>query len=532
MRKSSLISTACLLLGVPGATAAQGPAQGRPKLIVQITFDQLRGNLLERYRPAFTAGFKRVLDGGWWVKRGEAAHGITVSYPGHATLASGLYPSHHGLTANEWWQEVDGRWRSVGVVGDPSTRIVGRPDEEGLSRRQVQGTSLADWVKAQSPAAKTIAIGSESAIIYGGARPDGAYWFDGQAGGYTTSTAYSQTLPAWVQQLNSRIAALPKSWELQVPASLRTLADHPQQCPLVSPPAVFPHRYTAPTPAVAGSYLSWTDGTPLKDDELLRRVGELVDAEELGRDNVADYLALAVGSTDSVGHEYGPLSMEQLDTLLRLDAALGAMLDDLDKRLGKDGYVVGISADHGVADPPENKCLHRVNNAELEALLDRVEVIATAHQGSREALIEKIAAELRRAPFIGDVYTEARLSSPARDDWKAELMKRSFRPGHTTDLPLWSEKRRPHHPARYGISVQFKEGVVFHYATGVHGSPYDYDRLVPVLFYGAGVPHRELTTGGRTVDVAPTLASLAGVQRPGGLDGQSLLVPETAAGGN
>jgi len=131
---------------------APEPPKPRPKLIVQITFDQLRGDLLERYRPAFTGGFKRVLDGGWWVRRGNAEHGLTVSFPGHATLATGMYPAHHGLTANEWWQEADGRWRPVSVVDDKRYAMTG--DGTGVSPRQMTASSLADWVKAASPAAK------------------------------------------------------------------------------------------------------------------------------------------------------------------------------------------------------------------------------------------------------------------------------------------------------------------------------------------------------------------------------------------
>src|SRR6185369_938060 len=109
--------------------------------------------------------------------------------------------------------------------------------------------------------------------------------------------------------------------------------------------------------------------------------------------------------------------------------------------------------------------------------------------------------------------------------WKAQLMKRSFRPDRIPNFPLWSNKPRPFHPARYGIFVQFKRGMIFDYARAVHGSPYNYDRLVPVLFYGAGVPHRVLKQGARTADVAPTLAALAGVKPPGGLDGKVLLKP-------
>lgn len=283
-----------------------------------------------------------------------------------------------------------------------------------------------------------------------------------------------------------------------------------------------PHRYDPGGKDSSDKFLSWVGSTPFLDAELLRRVPDVVQANKLGQDDAVDYLGVIVGATDSIGHGYGPVSLEQLDTMIRLDKALGEMLGGLDATVGKGNYVVAISADHGSANPPEERCIHRVTGPEIDTVLDRVEAIVRAHRGTEQQLADKIVAELRRVPFIADVYTQARLASPRKDDWKAELMKRSFRPGLTTDFPLWSEKPRPHHPARYGISVLFKPGVIFPYAKSVHGSPYAYDRTVPVIFYGAGVPARTLKNGGRTVDVAPTLASLAGLRLPPKLDGRSL----------
>src|SRR4029078_13176013 len=132
-----------------------------------------------------------------------------------------------------------------------------------------------------------------------------------------------------------------------------------------------------------------------------------------------------IGSTDSVGHDYGPVSVEQLDTVLRMDRALGAFLNDLDPTVRTDRYVVAIGADHGAADPPEEHCIHRVSSAEIEALLDRVEAIARAHHGDTASLQHEIIAELEKAPFIGEVYTAERLARAAPTAWKAQLMKRS-----------------------------------------------------------------------------------------------------------
>ena len=135
MKRWTLPAIAAALIAAPAAAE-------RPKLVVQITFDQLRGDLLERYRPALSGGLKRVLDQGWWVQRGEAAHGLTVSWPGHGTLATGMYPSHHGFTANEWWEKVGDRWTEIGAGTDPKTRVLGR--------RRRRREPVADWKRPAS----------------------------------------------------------------------------------------------------------------------------------------------------------------------------------------------------------------------------------------------------------------------------------------------------------------------------------------------------------------------------------------------
>ena len=124
------------------------------------------------------------MDQGWWVQHGEAAHGITVSWPGHATLATGLHPSHHGWTANEWWMDVAGRWQEVDAAADPRYRELGVRDRPGKSTAGLTATSIGDWFKAANPASKVVAIGSDAAVPYGGRRPDALFWYDGDAGGF------------------------------------------------------------------------------------------------------------------------------------------------------------------------------------------------------------------------------------------------------------------------------------------------------------------------------------------------------------
>jgi predicted AlkP superfamily pyrophosphatase or phosphodiesterase len=521
------VRTLVSLLALLGFAPRPAPTRGT-RLIVQITMDQLRGSLLRDDTAALTHGFRRLEIGGYWIRHADVAHGLTVSFPGHTTLASGMYPTHHGLTANEWWQKIGDRWSSVDVTDDSSFQLLGDTAHGiGASPRYLSATTLAEWVKRADPHARAIALGTGNRIpiAYGGRRADAVYWYDARLNRFTTSTFYSSTMVDWVKTFNE--TELPgfeqRVWSLTVPAPLRSLG--PQEPAAFWRRRTFPHLYDSESVTQDGqprSYPSWFTSTPMKDEALFALAARAVDAEHLGQRGSLDYLAIDVDATDNVGHTYGPRSLEQLDALVRLDRALGAFLDHLDATVGRDHYVVALSADHGAAEPPETvPGGRRIARAEIDSLLDRVDSVAAPFHGSREALADSIAAVLVRSEFVADAYTEKRLSEPSTDSL-VQLYQRVFRPGHTADFPLWGAKPHEHHPARYGVFVRFKPNMIFDYAVSVHGSPYPYDRDVPILFYGAGIRQGSRETDGRTVDVAPTLAVAADLAPPAGLDGVPL----------
>jgi hypothetical protein len=371
-------------------------------------------------------------------------------------------------------------------------------------------------------------MGGRIPVAYAGHHADAAYWYDSTINEFTTSSCYAKALAPWIASFNATEFAafqMPE-WTLTVP---------PQYVALANPDAdvhenfgrnfTFPHIYAAESRSARGGgapqeYSRWFDGTPLKDEALLELAAKAIDAEKLGQRGVTDYLAIDIDSTDSVGHAFGPLSLEQLDTLVRLDRALGALLTHLDSTVGKNRYVVVLSADHGVVDPTDPGVNGRiVTTAELESLLDRVESTARESAANPAELPEKIITVLKSADFIADAYTETRLAQASTDPY-IRLYKNVMRPGMTTDFPLWTNKVRPNHPARYNIIVRFKENMVIDAAAAVHGSPYAADRFVPIIFAGSGIRHGEQQAGVRTVDVAPTLAAAAGVAVPRNLDGR------------
>jgi hypothetical protein len=255
MKRATKLGIALLIVQAPAAFAATEKSDQKPLLVVQITADQLRGDLLDRYSAALQLGFGRLEQNGYWIHRGDVDHALTLSFPGHATLATGIFPSHHGLTANEWWVQSKGAWAEVAV--DDRHKTLDAPKREVVSPVNMTASTLGEWIKAADSRSKSVCLGMSGRI-------------------------------------------------------------------------------------------------------------------------------------------------------------------------------------------PKNV----------------------------------------------------------------------MRPGLTTDFPLWTNKQRPNHPARYNIIVRFKENMVIDAAAAVHGSPYAAHRFVPIIFSGSGTRHGEQQAGVRTVDVAPTLAAAAGVADP------------------
>lgn len=518
---------------VAAAFAAAAPAAAssakKPRLIVQITLDQVRADVFAETTPAFSGGLFRLVSEGCWVKNGVADHAITVSLPGHAALSTGAYPSTHGLTANEWWVEKSGRWTWADAGSDANEKIAGAGERDGPSARNLLAPTIGEAVKAANAEAKAVSLstGNAIAVAYGGHRSDAAYWFDATSGAFVTSTYYRAASHDWVTAFNSNDlpAFKKKEWTLAVDPKHVALAD-PDASPIENEGknATFPHNFETERAADQGeeeAFNSWFAGTPLKDDALVAFAERAVVAERLGADAAPDYLSIAFDSTDSVGHAFGPRSLEYLDALVRIDASLGRFFDFLDRTVGKENYVVALSADHGVADFPERVGKRRITTAEIEQALDKVEEIATSATGPKSVIADGIARALETFDFVAAAYTPEDMTRAPKDPY-VHLFRRSFRPDFTPDFPLWTEKEsRPHHPARYGVVVRFIEGATFDAAPAVHGSPYDYDRFVPILFYGANIKAKVSGERFATVDVAPTLLDLAGLPPLPNADGVS-----------
>ena len=509
------------------AAAGESPPEG-PTLVVLISVDQLRADLLDRYESLFTGGFRRLLDRGHRFVNGTHDHAKTSTAPGHTTLATGVHPTRHGIVGNEWSELRAGQWRNVYSVGDPGAGILGVPRMPGRSPVNMYREGLPDWISRTSPDARVVSISRKdrAAIGLAGKAVGEVYWMADPLGRFITSTFYHSEYPDWVRRFNEEV--MPRIyadtvWESRVPEEAAHLT-RPDTSAYErrGVPSFFPYRASEAVDVTDPAALNrWRYRTPLPDAAVLGLAEAAIAELELGRRSVVDYLGLSFSQTDHVGHVYGPLSREQLDNLLRLDALLGDLFQLLDEVVGPEGWVAGLSADHGILEIPEHLADRGVDarrlGVEERTAFQRAVLGAVEGDAQGDALAWQLKAALEALPFIEGAYTFAEvLDAQARPDSFAVLFARSH-----------SRVRAAEFPARYGVYFRFRPNFLSWSADDAttHGSPYYYDRSVPIIFLGAGVEAGVSQEAAATVDVAPTLARLAGIETPGDLDGRVLLQP-------
>lgn len=509
---------ACLLLALAAASRvhAQGPAiPPRPSLVVLITIDQLRNDYLERFAPQLSGGLGRLSRNGAWFTNAHHDHAITETAPGHATLLSGRFPRSTGIMMNR------------AGVDDDASPLIAAGVGPGASPRRFQGTTLADWMTTQDPESRALSVSTKDrgAILPIGRSRANVYWYSPD-GRFITSRYYRDSLPPWVVSWNAR--QLPqsfagRSWNLLLPASA-----YPEPDTVAAEGGtgnVFPH--TLPDdPATAASSVR---GSPFIDDITLSFALHGVQSLALGAGGHADLLAVSLSGTDFVGHRYGPDSREIHDQVLRVDRALGTFLDSLYRLRDSSSITLVLTGDHGVGTIPElapASMKPTPARVTLQGLLPAVRAgLLAAHVDTMAIDIDQQIVVVDRAAFakVGasadsaiDAFAAAARSIPGvlRVDHVRALL------ADTLSDPIarrWSHQ----FPVTTVIELVVTLTPLSTWGGNIasHGSPYDYDSHVPLIFFGTGVRPGRYPAFVRTVDLAPTLARLAGVRPTERLDG-------------
>jgi predicted AlkP superfamily pyrophosphatase or phosphodiesterase len=523
---------ACLaLLPVCGAP--------RPKLVVVISVDQLSEELMERWGQALPGGLGRLYREGSTFLDAYQEHGATETGPGHSVLLTGRDPMHTGIIGNQWPDPATGR--PIYCVADPACPVLGAPaGGAGASARFLEGSTIGGWLHQQVPGSRMFAVTGKdrSAILMAGREAEGVYWFAGPLG-FTSSTAYTQALPTWLLAYDRRLleglTRDPLLWSARDPQGMPPAASYVIHGKTVA--MGLPRTLRAAGAPLDAAFWKRYAASPFLDESIMGAAQALEEGEGLGTGMGVDLLALGLSATDYVGHTFGNGGPEMLDNLRRLDLELGRFLKRLQARVP--GVWVVLTADHGAADFPERRLAQglpaqRVDPAVWEAALnkelsrrlggskpyfrpmiseqlslDPEAVRASGHR--REQILEMAAKIAKASPEIQEAFSSDELeayhpgpATPDRLGFEAR-MRLSYRPGRSGDL-----------------LVAFKPFTTLGDSTvGGHGSPHDYDRRVPLIFWGpwkAELHHEPVSL----VDLAPTLARELGIS-PGELvDGKPL----------
>ncbi|NOD64915.1 MULTISPECIES: alkaline phosphatase family protein [Ruegeria] len=535
-------------------------AQEAPKLILQLTVDQLRGDLIQRYSKGMGEdGFFRLINEGVHYADAHHRHANTETIVGHTTLATGADPSVHGMVANLWFDRVTGQqfynvqdadYPLVGASGvdkdseiDPTQRAA---TTDGRSPRSIITSTISDEIALHyGPEAKIfgVSVKDRGAISMAG-HAGQAYWFSKSDYGFVTSTYYREDYPDWVEEWNDsgKVRSYEfRDWNLLLPEENYLFANRDNQeweTIMGEFGRVFPHSFG---PADGDYYTTLLTISPAGDALTLDFAKALIEAEDIGQDDVPDYLAVSLSSTDYVGHIFGPSSLESEDNLKHLDKELGAFLTYVDETIGLDNVLIVLSADHGASETPGSLAEIGIeaeyfdfNAIDREPGFNRLkeqfgvskELIANFSQpylylnkelirerGLNELEVERAVAEelvkIRGIAFAVGA-TELR-NGLVGDTLVNRAVEANFHPDRSGDIYIVFE---PH------WFVADLDGLI---VAGSHGAPWPYDSYVPIIVSGPNIEAQRVVRRVETVDLAPTIAAYLGIKAPTGAGGKILL---------
>ena len=515
-----LAGTIAAPLAAQDEAAREGPvaAPGRagPTLVVAISVDQFSADLFAEYRNRFTGGFARLLEGGVFPS-GYQSHANTETCPGHSTILTGMRPAHSGMVGNNWYDfgspladKMIYCLEDEGVPGSDHTHYT-------VTDRTLLVPTLGDRLKDVSPASRVVSVAGKdrAAVMMGGHRPDEIWWWNGKA--YVSYPG--RAAPTAVERTNREVAA--RIAQAQPPSDLPAFCQPRAQAVTIGDGLVIgTGRFARAADDTASFRVS-----PEFDDATLMLAAGLVENMKLGQGNVPDVIDIGLSATDYIGHAYGTQGSEMCINLAALDRSLEALFAQLD-RSGVD-YVVVLTADHGGLDAPERAREEAAPTAQrlsadfdVGAMSDAIEkklglaMPALGYVDNNIYLNPKMTSA-QRAAALADLQVMLEAQPQIAAAWTADEIAASPDPsGPPETWPLIMRAKANFYRPRSGdVVVALKPRVVpieeaARGAVATHGSFWDYDRRVPILFWHRGMDPFEQPLSVETVDIMPTLAAL------------------------
>ena len=553
---------------------------GRPKLIVVVVIDQFRGDYLNRHRTDFgERGFNLFMKQGAWFTNCYYNYANTKTAPGHATIGTGAYTDGHGIDSNEWWDAARSYDTPVSSVEDERYQLVDLPASSllanqpgapewaakfvgGASPLSLRATTLGDELRLATQGRSRvfgISLKDRAAILPAGQSANAAYWIDDASGQFTSSTYYMEHLPQWVRDFNSSDRIAQAEREANVDASTT-------------------------------QFFELVGLTPAANSYELDFAQDLIEKEKLGQNGVTDLLTISLSANDILGHKFGPDSEYEDKMILSLDHDLDGFFSWLDQKIGLNNVWLALSADHGVAPVPGEAAKLGINAyaIKMQPLYKAVNNKLNERFSRGGKHVSYLLPDPDQSvgsydlPYIvldQRAFKKAGVDEKTAEEAVAELLPEAVASQGQNPLPQLHDSVPPQifHPAQLRLDpsprvqhvytrLQLQNGqlppsefgrqiahsVADHgnwyvmllldayqisgsgqLAGTTHFSPWNYDRHVPLAFYGLPFKPGEYDVAVEPVDLAVTFASLAGVNRPSAAVGRVLdvaLKPAASSG--
>ncbi len=505
----------------------------RPKLVVGIAVDQMRWDYLYRYYDRYgNGGFRRMLSEGFTCNNTFISHLPSYTAVGHATIFTGSVPAIHGITGNDWIDQVTGR--SWYCVEDTTVQTVGSNSKNGqMSPKNLLVTTVTDELRlATNFHSKVVGVSlkDRASILPAGHAATGAFWFDDEVGRFITSTYYMEKLPRWVDDFNKEDNAaklVSKGWNTLYPIKTynQSTADNVpwEGTAKGEKEPVFPHNTAESYKLDKGEVRS----TPFGNTLTLEFAKAAVAGYDLGAGGNTDFLTINLASTDYVGHRYGPNSIEVEDTYLRLDKDLASFFSYLDNRLGKGNYTVFLTADHGAA--------HAINFMKEHGLpadfLSTTEIVNSLKEFLKQEFGDETLVRNDNNYHLSVNKQKIKDLKLDYEKVKRETVKfLQTLPGieFAADIENLGNSSIPepikmmiangYNPKRAGelIIIQNSGWFGSNGKGTTHGAWNPYDTHIPLIFMGWGIPHGKSSATYHMTDIAPTISALLHIQMGSG----------------
>ncbi|MGY6647201.1 alkaline phosphatase PafA [Wenyingzhuangia sp. IMCC45574] len=512
-------------------------AQKKPKLLIGIVVDQMRYDYLLRFKDKFgSKGFNKLINKGTNFENGHFNYIPTYTAVGHSSVYTGATPSNHGIISNNWYDKFEKK--SIYVVDDANYATIGSTSKEGKkSPKRLIASTVSDELRlAQNFKGKVfgVAIKDRSAILPVGHAANMAFWFDGgKQGKWVSSTYYADKLPNWIEKYNYLNQPILDTY-LATPWATKNNIETYHESDIDDRDFEWKHKgeeapvfeHDLPKLKNKNGHYSLLKFTPHGNTLTLDFAKAIIENEKLGKNETySDFLAVSLSSTDYIGHRYGPASKEIEDTYIRLNDDLDSFLNFLDKNVGKDNYVLFLTADHAVVHYPQHLVAHKLPGGHLngkefyqklnqflfqkyqskklienisndQIFLNRSELKKL--NVSSEKVENEIIAEIINYPLIYKAVSAHTLQRTEFKNAPLSLLQAGYNQKRSGDILVV-------------LNPAYIKGV----KQTTHGSGYNYDTHVPIIFYGANIAKgKKVKTPVTITQIAPTLSNLLQIQEP------------------